>query len=261
MWLAFVGGLSGSAHCLGMCGPFALHWAGGGRSVARQLFWHAGRITAYTFLGCLAGFAGSRILLLPYAGTIGRTFAYAAALVMLLSAMRLLGWLPVRQGSVSLAGVLAPILQGMLHEKSLAAPAVTGMLCGFLPCPMTWGFLAVAVATSSVVGGGAVMAALGLGTLAPLLLLGLSGRFVLGKLGRFARPAGAIVLTAVAATMILRPSAIGQCLLCQQARVQPVARPTTTAEGGCATNANSPSGQPGAEPAKTAGCAACASQP
>jgi uncharacterized protein len=257
VWMAFVVGISGFVHCIGMCGPFALHWAGGDRSLARQLFWHAGRITAYAFLGCLAGFAGSRILLLPYAGAIGRYMAYAAALVMLLSAMRLLGWLPVRAGSSILAGLLAPVLQGMLHERSLSAPAVTGIVCGFLPCPMTWAFLAVAVATSSAAAGAAIMAALGAGTLLPLLALGLSGRFVLSRAGRFTRPAGAIVLIAVAATMVLRPSALGgQCPACQHARLQAVADPS--AEPALREGPTDPSQS---QLPVCPHCAACASQP
>ena len=73
IWVGLAGGAAAFAHCLGMCGPFALHLAGPGstssavpgergRAAIRQVLWHAGRITTYIFLGTLAGFLGESIV-------------------------------------------------------------------------------------------------------------------------------------------------------------------------------------------------------
>ena len=60
--LIFLGGLLGSSHCIGMCGPLAL--ALGVQesrlhvNLGRQLLFSAGRITTYGFLGAVAGATG-----------------------------------------------------------------------------------------------------------------------------------------------------------------------------------------------------------
>ena len=60
--LVFLGGLLGSAHCVGMCGGFAVSIGMGSRGFAgnlrRQLVYTAGRIFTYSFFGVVAGYAG-----------------------------------------------------------------------------------------------------------------------------------------------------------------------------------------------------------
>src|SRR5438067_1466686 len=63
--LIFVGGLLGSAHCVGMCGGFALSIGAASNrwlaNLSRQLVYGAGRIATYTTAGAIAAFAGLRI--------------------------------------------------------------------------------------------------------------------------------------------------------------------------------------------------------
>ena len=60
--LVFLGGLLGSAHCIGMCGGFAvsigLGSSGLAANVRRQLVYTSGRIFTYSFFGIAAGYAG-----------------------------------------------------------------------------------------------------------------------------------------------------------------------------------------------------------
>src|SRR5271165_7145734 len=60
--LVFLGGLLGSAHCVGMCGGFALSIGMGapslGSNLQRQLTYTLGRVLTYAFLGVVAGYAG-----------------------------------------------------------------------------------------------------------------------------------------------------------------------------------------------------------
>jgi len=60
--LIFLGGLLGSSHCIGICGPLALA-LGANQSqlrtnLARQLVFSAGRIFTYSFGGAVAAFSG-----------------------------------------------------------------------------------------------------------------------------------------------------------------------------------------------------------
>src|SRR5436309_3018013 len=60
--LVFVGGLLGSSHCVGMCGPLALVLGVTEErvvsNVRRQLVFSAGRTFTYGFGGALAAYAG-----------------------------------------------------------------------------------------------------------------------------------------------------------------------------------------------------------
>ncbi len=59
---AFILGLSGAGHCLGMCGGIAAALnLGGARSSAITVAYHTGRITSYTLLGALLGLAAASI--------------------------------------------------------------------------------------------------------------------------------------------------------------------------------------------------------
>ncbi|RLS81019.1 MAG: sulfite exporter TauE/SafE family protein, partial [Planctomycetota bacterium] len=64
-WLTMLGGLLGSAHCVGMCGGFAAVIGLNTRStlgnLRAQLVYSCGRLMSYATLGAIAGFAGQRI--------------------------------------------------------------------------------------------------------------------------------------------------------------------------------------------------------
>jgi len=68
IWIGLAGGALAFAHCLGMCGGFALHFSRGDkrRSVlGRQLLWHSGKTFSYVFLGALAAFGGGMLARIP----------------------------------------------------------------------------------------------------------------------------------------------------------------------------------------------------
>ena len=60
--LVFMGGLLGSAHCVGMCGGFVVGIGLGSKSwggnLARQLVYSLGRVCTYILIGAMSGFAG-----------------------------------------------------------------------------------------------------------------------------------------------------------------------------------------------------------
>ena len=74
--LLVASGLLGSAHCLGMCGPFAL--AIGSRSsdwrdnMRRQACYSVGRIFTYAVLGAAAAFAVNAVSYVPLLGALFR---------------------------------------------------------------------------------------------------------------------------------------------------------------------------------------------
>jgi sulfite exporter TauE/SafE len=177
--LIFLGGLLGSAHCVGMCGGFAVSIGIGSRGLSsnlrRQLIYTAGRIFTYSFFGGVAGYAGFWI-----AGRASLWINIQAVLCMLagivLGAQGLLalGVLPRRYWS-KLAGGESVCLAGTFIGPFLASPRsshilLAGVLTGFLPCGLVYGYLALASSSASMWEGLLTMGLFGAGT-GPLLIL------------------------------------------------------------------------------------------
>jgi hypothetical protein len=123
---AFVAGLVGSPHCIGMCGGFAVLC--GGR-VTDTMFWHLGRLTSYATLGALAGAFGSLIPGPSWVAAVvsfGLMVWFAAALAGFVPEPRLVIPGLKRLGS-AVAGNPAPYMRYAF-----------GIVNGFLPCGLVY---------------------------------------------------------------------------------------------------------------------------
>lgn len=70
LWTAFIVGLAGSLHCVGMCGPIVAALPVGDRgrwafALSRALY-NLGRVVTYAFLGVLFGLVGRSIFIAGY---------------------------------------------------------------------------------------------------------------------------------------------------------------------------------------------------
>ncbi|CAH2031752.1 sulfite exporter TauE/SafE family protein [Trichlorobacter ammonificans] len=179
IWLAFLAGLAGSFHCIGMCGGIvaALSMAassGSSRSRALSLLmYNIGRITTYTLLGVAAGLIGAS-LSLPAMRAVGVWLGLAANLMVItigLASAFGFSWGLNSLESGSARFFAGPLRRAVSGDSSLAFLPV-GLLLGFLPCGMIYGPLAVAASNGSPLRGGVMMLALGLGTVPILMVFG-----------------------------------------------------------------------------------------
>lgn len=182
--LVFVAGLLGTAHCLGMCGPFVLAIGGAARGwrdvLARQLAYTAGRVFTYAVLGAVASYGGARLAAVaPALINLPALLAIAAGTMLVYQGVKAAGWLPgwlrapVKVGS---AGCLAGGLLGQfLRQPGASGAFFAGLFTGLLPCGLLYGMLALATTTNSILLGGATMAVFGLGTAPMLIAAGLGG--------------------------------------------------------------------------------------
>lgn len=199
VWLAFIAGLAGSTHCLGMCGSIVAA-IGMTRPAATpasrqlfQLFYNLGRITTYTMLGVAAGFIGASIDLLAMNALAFWVFAAANLFVIAIGVASALSFSAFNLFSLESGGGWLPgrTLRWALAEPSPARAFPLGMMLGFLPCGLVYAPLIAAAGSGSPLKGGAMMAALGLGTLPLLFLFGSLSATVSGRLrGLFFRLAG-----------------------------------------------------------------------
>jgi uncharacterized protein len=219
IWIGLAGGLLGFAHCLGMCGGFAVYLSqekNSTKMVAGQMLWLTGKLFSYLFLGAVAGFAGGYIEnLLLNLQLLRNLLSYLTGALILIMGLSLLGLFPIgkRSGEVFMESLLVSLGRKFLSAASPGAALALGLATGFLPCPIVLAFLAYALQSGSVTTGMVTMGALGLGTMLPLLLLGSVTRLSGIHLRSWAPKAGALLLIILGLTTALRGTAIFHRLL------------------------------------------------
>jgi sulfite exporter TauE/SafE len=177
---AFIAGVSGSVHCMAMCGGLAGAFgmrarAHGGN--ARSAFIHAsvyqsGRIASYMLAGALCGAFGG--LLLHFVNLAGITLWLRVAAGLLLAMLGLqlaLGWRllrPVETAGAHIWRRLSPLAKH-LPEAGLPQAFMMGMLWGWLPCGLVYSMLLLGVLGGSPAHGATLMLAFGIGTLPSML--------------------------------------------------------------------------------------------
>lgn len=181
-FLLLGGGLLGSAHCIGMCGPIVVTIGGASAgavdNLARQILHGLGRIFTYAFLGAVGGFVGLEAARrLSSALAIQPLLAIVAGLFLCYQGARALGWRGLGASAAPSASAcqLAGLLGGLTRQPGRTNALILGVLNGFLPCGLVYAFLSLAISTGDVFKGMLVMTLFGLGTLPALVLTGCGG--------------------------------------------------------------------------------------
>lgn len=182
---AFLLGLAGSGHCLGMCGGIAAALnLGGHRSLPVTVSYHSGRILSYTLLGGLLGLAASSINIVAW--TIGLRYLAGFLLIAMglyvanwWNGMQILEkagaklWAPVQKFSSRLLPIRNP-LQGL----------ALGLCWGLMPCGLIYSALAWSATGQSAALSATLMFCFGLGTLPAMLAVSLGADQLQGFLRR-----------------------------------------------------------------------------
>lgn len=205
--VSFVGGLAGSAHCVGMCGAFPLALASGPGAARRQALYHLGRLGSLTFIGAACGLAGALLIATGPVLVVERGLAVVAGLVLIGVGLELLGLarvVPERLADLARRTV-GRALRLVIRSRSRAAPLALGVFNAFLPCHLVYAFAAQAAHVASPGAGALTMLAFGAGTVPLMVALGAAGRWAPGIARHTTRPAGAVMLV-FGVVMLLRAS-------------------------------------------------------
>jgi sulfite exporter TauE/SafE len=186
-------GLSGTGHCIGMCGPLVFAFPGKSGKLSAHLCYHAGRLATYTMVGVLLGSVGlamakiSEVAGFDYLTAIARIqvfFSLLAGAFLLVFGLAQLGL----THHPTLISVATPdkipgyryLVRSAFLKSNPALMALTGLFMGFLPCGLSYAAFSRALTASRPLEGGALLLAFGLGTLPGLLLVG-TGASVLSR--------------------------------------------------------------------------------
>lgn len=215
---AWLVGLLGGVHCVGMCGPVAGALAVGlpetlrGRPLATLpylLAFNAGRLLSYAAAGALLGgfgFLAARLVAVSYAQQLLQGIA---ALFMAALGLYLAGWWTglarIEQAGGALWRRLQPLGRRLLPVTKPRAALLLGMLWGWLPCGLVYSVLAWAIASGSAARGALLMLSFGLGTLPTLIGLGAAAGQLASWLRRpWLRGTAGAMLIVLAAAMLWR---------------------------------------------------------
>jgi len=198
-WLSLVtAGLAGSLHCVGMCGPILIGFAGAfrqaasgpGRDRGGRALWldfagyHLGRIWTYALLGLLAGFAGAGVrhgsALLGWQRPASLTLGLLVVAVGLL----LLGVLPGVRPDFLLGGCMTerirrlPLIGSLIGGAGFTARLLLGAMMGLLPCGLVYAMLVLVAGLPTPLHAATAMVVFGIGTLPALSGVLLAGRLL-----------------------------------------------------------------------------------
>lgn len=193
---AFVVGLLGGVHCVGMCGGLVSAMTMGiangvqkpiGQILPFHIAYNSGRIISYVIAGALMGGVGVMLASFMPVYIAQKTLLVLAGVFMVLLGLYLSGWwmllTRVEQAGSFLWKRIEPVGRKLLPVTRVRQAFVLGLLWGWLPCGLVYSVLIWSVSAGGVVEGGLLMLAFALGTLPNLLAMGV----VAGKLVQFMR--------------------------------------------------------------------------
>lgn len=170
---AFMLGLLGSFHCIGMCGPIAFllplnrenKWIQFG-----QIFiYHSARILTYALLGLIFGSIGKSLNLFGLQQQISISVGVLMIVTMIIP-HKFWSKYRVSRPGYKVFSTVQSTLSNQLRKRTPATYLAIGFLNGILPCGLVYMAAFAAIATGEVLKGGLYMVAFGGGTI-PLMTI------------------------------------------------------------------------------------------
>jgi len=180
---AFLGSVG---HCIGMCGGIVVAYTSNKidrkssyiKQTASHIAYNLGRVTTYTLLGAIFGYAGSIFTFTPLSKGI---LFIVTGLLMLLAGLSLIGnlkFLNSAEWSISRYGWYQKSFRSLITSKSYFSFYLLGLMNGIIPCGLVYSFAIFAASTANPLTGILVMATFGLSTIPALFFLGFISKFL-----------------------------------------------------------------------------------
>jgi uncharacterized protein len=209
---AFIMGVVGSLHCIGMCGPLALALPLGHRSdagrLAGGLIYNLGRITTYAAFGFVLGLAGEHL----FSAHLQSILSISLGVLILLYL-----FIPVKHkaSSAIISWANKPFIcirkafGRLVQSRNYTSVFSIGLLNGLLPCGMVYLAITSSLLTGTGMKGSLFMALFGAGTFPAMLATTYFGSYVNQQIRFKLRKAVPYFLFVMAALLVLRGLNLG----------------------------------------------------
>jgi sulfite exporter TauE/SafE len=168
---AFVLGLLGSFHCIGMCGPIAfilpVDRTNEVKKALQIAMYHFGRLLAYSIIGLAFGLVGKSLSLFGFQQQLSIAIGILMILVVLIP-QKTFNKYNFSRPLYTIISKIKSALGSALKKKKPDTFLTIGFLNGFLPCGLVYMAVFAAIAGGNVLNGSLYMAVFGLGTI-PLM--------------------------------------------------------------------------------------------
>ncbi len=189
---AFIVGLMGAGHCMGMCGGLVGAFSQQLTSRANQnilasqlgfiFSYNLGRIVSYTIAGALIGGSASLLSTLFSLDIYLISVRVLAGIMMVITGLYIAqiwsGVVQIERFGKLIWHFINPIAKKLLPITNLKQAFAAGLVWGWLPCGLVYSTLTWAIAANNAQNGALIMAAFGLGTLPALISAGIAAQFV-----------------------------------------------------------------------------------
>lgn len=212
LFSAFIIGLTGSLHCIGMCGPIFLSLPSNNESLINNLYgkllYNLGRIFSYMTIGAIVGFIGNRLLLAGIQEYASIIFGIIIILsIGLPSSVK--NKIVENLGLNFITNFIKKLFLGLFSSHNHSNMFVIGILNGFLPCGFVYVGAFGALTTGSIFTAMIYMFLFGLGTVPLILFFTLAGNYFTGKLKSYIRKAIPFLAVLMGIIFILRGMSLG----------------------------------------------------
>ena len=168
---AFVLGLLGSFHCIGMCGPIAfmlpVDRTNAIKKISQITIYHFGRLLAYSIIGLVFGLIGKSLYIFGFQQQLSIAIGFLMILVVLIP-QQTFNKFNFSKPIYKLISKVKSALGQALKRKTVDTFLTIGFLNGFLPCGLVYMAVFAAIAGGNALSGSLYMAVFGLGTI-PLM--------------------------------------------------------------------------------------------
>lgn len=209
---AFILGLLGSFHCVGMCGPIAfmlpVDRTNSTKKVFQIVLYHLGRLISYSLIGLVFGLLGKGIYIFGYQ----QQLSVAIGVLMIIAVLIPYNTFNKYNFSKPLYRLISKIKSALgkeLKKKSPDTFLTIGFLNGFLPCGLVYMAVFAAIASGSMLQGVLYMLAFGIGTIPLMTVTIYISRFLSGKVRNYIQRIIPIFVIIIGILFILRGLGLG----------------------------------------------------
>tara|TARA_B100001059_G_C17788525_1_gene558668 strand:- start:254 stop:955 length:702 start_codon:yes stop_codon:yes gene_type:complete len=171
LWSAFILGLLGSFHCVGMCGPIAfmlpVDRTNSFRKITQIFTYHFGRLLAYSIIGLFFGLVGKSLYIFGFQQQLSIAIGVLMIIVVLIP-VQTFNRYNFSKPVYNIISKVKSSLGKALKKKTADTFLTIGFLNGFLPCGLVYMAVFASLAMQSTTQGSLYMILFGLGTI-PLM--------------------------------------------------------------------------------------------